>query len=124
MVVWDTASGTPIKSILNPHPNGVLALDITPDALFVATLSAPLRTLVEGGEPQMLSLWEWAHPERKRAFVTSIIAEKDLQKVSENASSRVDILSVTLPLRNLQIGLVKSGQPQGNSREKSSLPGS
>lgn len=28
IVVWDVATGTPRKTIFNPHPEGVTALDI------------------------------------------------------------------------------------------------
>jgi hypothetical protein len=34
-------TGTPVKSIFNPHANGCVALDMTDDAAYVATLSAP-----------------------------------------------------------------------------------
>lgn len=82
MVVWDTASGTPIKSIFNPHPNGVLAMDISADALFIVTLSDPGQSGGdEGTEPQTISLWEWTHPSRKEALFTSAIDEPDIQKV-------------------------------------------
>ncbi|CAM9642998.1 unnamed protein product [Hapterophycus canaliculatus] len=81
LVVWDTSSGIPIKSIFNPHPRGVIALDMSPDALFIVTLSA--RELPENADKdrQMISLWEWTHPEREEALFTSVIIEPDLQKV-------------------------------------------
>ena len=41
IVVWDSITGTPIKTIFNPHPNGILAMDITPDAMFIVTISVP-----------------------------------------------------------------------------------
>lgn len=81
MVVWDTASGTPIKSIFNPHTNGVLGIDMSPDALFIVTLSAPTLLTNGNSEPQTISLWEWTHPEREDALFTSVIEEPDLQKV-------------------------------------------
>lgn len=83
MVVWDTASGTPIKSIFNPHSNGVLAMDISADALFIVTLSDPGQSGSDGGdnEPQTISVWEWTHPSRKEALFTSVIDEPDIQKV-------------------------------------------
>lgn len=28
LVVWDVTTGTPRKTIFNPHPDGVIALDI------------------------------------------------------------------------------------------------
>lgn len=81
MVVWDTASGTPIKSIFNPHPNGVMGIDISPDALFIVTLSAPGQSESEETEPQTISLWEWTHPDREEALFTSVIEQPDVQKV-------------------------------------------
>lgn len=81
LVVWDTASGIPIKSIFNPHRNGVIAMDISPDALFIVTLSAPAPRDSENDDPQTISLWEWTHPEREEALFTSVIDEPDVQKV-------------------------------------------
>lgn len=81
MVVWDTASSTPIKSIFNPHTNGVIAMDISQDALFIVTLSCPRQSDSTGNEPQTISLWEWTHPEREEALFTSVIEDADLQKV-------------------------------------------
>ena len=39
LVVWDSISGTPVKTFFNPHPNGVKTMDISPDAMYIATLS-------------------------------------------------------------------------------------
>lgn len=83
LVVWDTASGIPIKSIFNPHPNGVIAMDISPDALFIVTLSAPAPAESDNNDPQIISLWEWTHPEREEALFTSVIDEPDVQKVRD-----------------------------------------
>lgn len=88
MVVWDTASGTPIKSIFNPHSNGVLAMDISADALFIVTLSDPGQSGSDGEdtEPQTISVWEWTHPSRKEALFTSTIDEPDIQKVNHTGT--------------------------------------
>ncbi|GLD94181.1 hypothetical protein PINS_up002792 [Pythium insidiosum] len=40
IVVWDAVTGNPIKTIFQPHRHGVQAIDISPDALFLVTLSA------------------------------------------------------------------------------------
>ncbi len=39
IVVWDSMSGSPVKSILSPHPLGITSVDISNDALFLVTLS-------------------------------------------------------------------------------------
>ncbi|CAM9670144.1 unnamed protein product, partial [Chrysoparadoxa australica] len=74
MVVWDANSGTPIKSIPNPHPNGVMAVDMSPDAMFLVTLSYPSNAQSRlSGELQSISIWEWTKPSHSRALHTSTI---------------------------------------------------
>ena len=46
IVLWDSVSGRPIKDIPNPHKNGVIAMDMSPDAMFLVTMSY----VEEGGE--------------------------------------------------------------------------
>ncbi len=41
LVVWDSYSGAPVKTIFAPHAYGIRGLDITSDSLYVATLSEP-----------------------------------------------------------------------------------
>lgn len=41
LVVWDSLSGAPVKTLFAPHPHGVLSVDISDDALFICTLSVP-----------------------------------------------------------------------------------
>lgn len=54
LVVWDVNSGTPRKTIFNPHPEGVLALDISADGSLIVTLSkAAIPT------EQEVTLWKW-----------------------------------------------------------------
>jgi hypothetical protein len=31
LVIWDAKTGVPKKTIFDPHPNGILALDISAD---------------------------------------------------------------------------------------------
>ena len=39
LVVWDSLSGAPVKTLFSPHPLGVESVDISDDALFLCTLS-------------------------------------------------------------------------------------
>ena len=55
LVIWDSYSTQPVKTIAAPHPNGVRAMDLSPDAKYIVTLSEPS---VEGGGPQVLSVWD------------------------------------------------------------------
>lgn len=51
LIVWDSYSGIPVRTYLNPHPNGVLKVDISADDMYIATLGADL--------PQTISIWDW-----------------------------------------------------------------
>ncbi len=39
LVVWNANTGIPIKTILDPHPFGTQALDISSDGQYIVTLS-------------------------------------------------------------------------------------
>ncbi len=39
VVVWDSISGAPLATLVEPHPAGCVAVDITPDSAFILTLS-------------------------------------------------------------------------------------
>jgi hypothetical protein len=39
LVVWDSFSGAPVKTIFNPHRNGVKAIDISNDSMYIISLS-------------------------------------------------------------------------------------
>ncbi|KAL8575873.1 hypothetical protein ACOMHN_014878 [Nucella lapillus] len=50
--IWDTFSGVPIQTLFDPNPEGgVVAVALTPDARYLATLSA--------GSTQVLAIWDW-----------------------------------------------------------------
>ena len=51
LVVWDSLSATPVRTFLNPHPNGVKTMDLSSCKQYIATLGADT--------PQTISLWDW-----------------------------------------------------------------
>eukprot|EP00762_Andalucia_godoyi_P000781 ANDGO_03811.mRNA.1 putative WD repeat-containing protein alr3466 len=57
VIVWDSKTGAAVRMIENPHgkDRGVVAVDISHDAMVIATLSAATTAHA----PQELSLWEW-----------------------------------------------------------------
>ncbi|POM69186.1 Microtubule-associated protein [Phytophthora palmivora] len=95
LVVWDAQSGNPIRTIFRPHDNGVQAIDISPDALFLVTLSAVERddegTSETGKDKsttrkrfdQELAVWEWAAPTSgatvSKPLYSSLVATEDMQ---------------------------------------------
>lgn len=54
LVVWDVKTGTPRKTIFNPHTFGTQALTISPDGKYIATISKDREI-----HNQMVTLWEW-----------------------------------------------------------------
>ena len=54
LVVWDSMTGAPVKTIFAPHLRGVKSLDISGDSLYIATLSE-----MEPDMPQEVAIWAW-----------------------------------------------------------------
>eukprot|EP00002_Diphylleia_rotans_P028882 TRINITY_DN5841_c0_g1_i6.p1 TRINITY_DN5841_c0_g1~~TRINITY_DN5841_c0_g1_i6.p1 ORF type:complete len:582 (+),score=99.26 TRINITY_DN5841_c0_g1_i6:82-1827(+) len=54
IIVWDSISASPIKTINRPYTEGVLAVDISADSMYIATVSHESQ-----GNPQRISVWEW-----------------------------------------------------------------
>ncbi|TYZ69452.1 hypothetical protein PybrP1_002746 [[Pythium] brassicae (nom. inval.)] len=97
IVVWDAVSGSPIKTLFQPHAFGVEAIDMSPDALFLVTLSAVDTTADSPARPppgpkqrpkaharfrQELSVWEWTAATSgatAAALYTSVVATEDVQ---------------------------------------------
>lgn len=69
IVVWDVGTGTPRKTIFNPHPDGVVALDINDDGSMIVTLSKS-----DVPSKQQVSLWKWE--EEEPLYITSEMDEK------------------------------------------------
>ena len=58
IVLWNVATGQPVHTIKSPHPNGVAAMDLTPDGSCIVTVSAVASAAGEeegggGGVPPM-----------------------------------------------------------------------
>ena len=62
LVVWDSVSGTPIRTFLNPHPNGVKTIDISADNSYLDTLG--------NDHPQTISLWDWTNEKEEGPIVS------------------------------------------------------
>eukprot|EP00746_Dinoflagellata_sp_MGD_P162974 gnl/MRDRNA2_/MRDRNA2_90769_c0_seq1.p1 gnl/MRDRNA2_/MRDRNA2_90769_c0~~gnl/MRDRNA2_/MRDRNA2_90769_c0_seq1.p1 ORF type:complete len:957 (+),score=196.04 gnl/MRDRNA2_/MRDRNA2_90769_c0_seq1:77-2947(+) len=92
LVVWERDSGTPVKTVFSPHPYGVHALDITPDAKYLVTISAPMPAEEPTGpdavkgkddsqpppECQSISVWNW-YDEREGPLCTALVGTQDIQ---------------------------------------------
>lgn len=50
MVIWDSLTATPVRTIFNPHGKGVSCIDISSDGRYIATLSHD--------SPQEIAVWD------------------------------------------------------------------
>jgi len=55
LIVWDSESGLPVRSFLNPHQFGLCAVAISEDGKFIASLGSSNDTT-----DQDVKIWEWA----------------------------------------------------------------
>lgn len=78
LVVWDSLSGTPAKTIFTPHKNGTIAIDLSDDALFVVTLGVPNE------DGQEIAIWAWTTDS------DSAILRKSLPTVDPQISIKFD----------------------------------
>jgi len=70
VVVWNAKSAVPVRTLFEAHPGGIISLDITPDAMYIATVGV--------GPNQDLSIWEWT-VQRDEPMYTAAITSKDVQ---------------------------------------------
>ncbi|KAH9123553.1 hypothetical protein AeMF1_005476 [Aphanomyces euteiches] len=78
LVVWDATTANPIKTIFNPHLDGVQCVDISPDAMFIVTLSVGRAKNDKSEQAQEIKLWEWTVA-REEALYSAAVATEDVQ---------------------------------------------
>lgn len=68
LVVWDSThkEPVPVRTFLNPHPNGIVCMDLSTDNQYIVTI---------GAEPdvQTISLWDWTNQAESGPIVSMII---------------------------------------------------
>ena len=62
LIVWDSLSGTPVRTFLNPHPDGIKCLDLSSDNIYLVTLGNDV--------PQTISLWDWTNEKEEGPIVS------------------------------------------------------
>ncbi|NXX77335.1 CF251 protein, partial [Urocolius indicus] len=67
IIVWDSFSGIPVRTIFESHPEGVSAIAISQDAQYLATLSA--------GTVQRVCVWNWILPTEEPLCSTELRPE-------------------------------------------------
>jgi len=69
IVVWDSIYATPQHTYFSPHEDGVIAMDISPDANYLVTLSNNM--------PQTISLWDISNDELNEPIASSTFIDKE-----------------------------------------------
>ena len=72
LIAWDSYSGIPVRMYLNPHPNGVLKMDLSDNDMYIATLGADL--------PQTISIWDWTDESKDGPIASLKMQNTDLMK--------------------------------------------
>lgn len=67
LVVWDSVTATPVRTIFNPHPQGVFRIDISDDARYIVTLS--------NTTPQEITVWDWSKDAEETAELALVNSE-------------------------------------------------
>ncbi|RHY53309.1 hypothetical protein DYB26_001921 [Aphanomyces astaci] len=99
LVVWDATTGNPIKTIFNPHSDGVQCLDMSPDAMFIVTLSIAMDKANLKEHAQEIKLWEWTVARDDALYVAAVTTEDvqtcvrfntyDVRELMTNGAQRV-----------------------------------
>lgn len=71
LVVWDSQWGTPKRTYFEPHENGVIYLDISPDSNYIVTLSNCI--------PQTISIWDINNEEISEPIVKTTFTHNELK---------------------------------------------
>ncbi|KAL6765212.1 WD40-repeat-containing domain protein [Haematococcus lacustris] len=78
LVLWDSSTGNPVKSVAQPHANGIMAMDISPGGAWLATVSSPNPATGE----QEVALWALPSLQSDavpRPAVLSVVPAGDVQ---------------------------------------------
>jgi len=86
LVVWDSLSGAPVKTLFSPHPLGVESVDISDDALFLCTLS-----VAAPGSKQEIAVWAWTRETDTPLLRETVISPDHHYEIRFNPSKQSEI---------------------------------
>ena len=88
LVVWDVTTGTPLKTIFDPHPQGVECLDVTEDGQLIATLSRERENESKTNiYSQTVSIWKWDDADANPCHSTGVLNSTN---TTSNPDSPID----------------------------------
>lgn len=88
VVVWDSKTGVPVKTIFHPliDGNGVISIDISSDSLYLATLSINVKS-----NNLELGLWAWTQDDNVLLYKREIAREFNHHSVRFNQNDPKDL---------------------------------
>jgi len=86
LVVWDSMTGAPVKTYFNPHPQGVCAVDISSDSMFVTSVGAPVD-----GEVQEIAVWAWTTESDSPLLSANCLTSDTVMNVVFDTSNNFEI---------------------------------
>ena len=74
IVVWDSIAGVPMKTITSTHSRGIISIDVSSDALYIAALTGfALDT------PQEVCVFEWSREDSNEPLLREQTLTSDAQ---------------------------------------------
>lgn len=64
IIVWDVRAGVPVRTYFTQQ-GGCGAIDLSPDAMYVVTVSA--------SAPQIVSVWDWTAADREDPLCSAVL---------------------------------------------------
>lgn len=90
LVVWDAVTCIPVKTFNSPHEGGVQSLDVSADAVFIATLSAIDN---RRGSNQQIAVWSWTNEENDAILRQEIVAGDHHHTIKFNTKNKSEIVT-------------------------------
>lgn len=72
IIIWDAQNCLSVRTIINSHQSGVISIQLTPDARYLATLSADSVN-------QVFAMWDWTTPGSDPMCYTQLSADLSTQ---------------------------------------------
>lgn len=86
IIIWDLTTNTPVQTYFNTHEQGTIAIAISNDSKFIATLSAEF--------PQVLAVWEWTTDSDSPVCTAELSPSNGLQTfIRFNSDNNFQIIS-------------------------------
>jgi len=88
LVVWDSFTGAPVKTIFNPHLDGAIALDFSDDSLFIVSLSGK-----DNNGKQDVAIWAWTTEDESPALIQHVLTSEFQHTLKCNPSKHSEIVT-------------------------------